>query len=248
MTQDKIKRIHQIYSWVLSAVLVIIAVLVILSCLDIYHSSSHPYNAESIALRFHRIAIPIYIGIVGIVGGIILNLVLPLPRQRVKSIITPRENMLRMRQKASIPPVKAEIKHRLLLKIVTAIIYVALMIYPVIYYFTPGRFTLETAHSATAFSTIITLGATFIGLVLCFCCQLLLNASYRRETSIYKQAMAHGQQAEKKDICCCRVHRWIQISIAAIAIIFVIVGIFNGGATDVLTKAVAICTECIGLG
>lgn len=36
--------------------------------------------------------------------------------------------------------------------------------------------------------------------------------------------------------------------IIAIAVIFIIVGINNGGAKDVLHKAINICTECIGLG
>ena len=36
--------------------------------------------------------------------------------------------------------------------------------------------------------------------------------------------------------------------ILAVAVVFVLIGIFNGGVADVLSKAVKICTECIGLG
>ncbi len=36
--------------------------------------------------------------------------------------------------------------------------------------------------------------------------------------------------------------------IFAVAVTFIILGIFNGGAHDVLVKAINICTECIGLG
>ena len=39
-----------------------------------------------------------------------------------------------------------------------------------------------------------------------------------------------------------------RLAILAVAIVFVIIGIFNGGMADVLAKAVKICTECIGLG
>lgn len=39
-----------------------------------------------------------------------------------------------------------------------------------------------------------------------------------------------------------------RISILVIAAIFIITGYFNGGAADVLQKAINICTECIGLG
>ena len=37
-------------------------------------------------------------------------------------------------------------------------------------------------------------------------------------------------------------------AVGVIAVTFIIVGIFNGGANDVLIKAINICTECIGLG
>lgn len=37
-------------------------------------------------------------------------------------------------------------------------------------------------------------------------------------------------------------------AIALVAVVLIVVGIFNGGATDVLQKAINICTECIGLG
>ncbi|MBR4539430.1 MAG: thioredoxin [Clostridia bacterium] len=36
--------------------------------------------------------------------------------------------------------------------------------------------------------------------------------------------------------------------ILAAAIVFIFLGIFNGSALDVLTKAINICSECIGLG
>jgi hypothetical protein len=36
--------------------------------------------------------------------------------------------------------------------------------------------------------------------------------------------------------------------IAVVGIVFVVLGILNGGMADVLGKAIRICTECIGLG
>jgi hypothetical protein len=40
----------------------------------------------------------------------------------------------------------------------------------------------------------------------------------------------------------------VRVIIFAVAVTFIILGIFNGGMADVLGKAVRICTECIGLG
>lgn len=40
----------------------------------------------------------------------------------------------------------------------------------------------------------------------------------------------------------------IRLILTAIALLFIILGVMNGGAKDVLIKAINICTECIGLG
>ncbi len=40
----------------------------------------------------------------------------------------------------------------------------------------------------------------------------------------------------------------IRYVILGAAVLFIILGVFNGGMADVLAKAVKICTECIGLG
>lgn len=39
-----------------------------------------------------------------------------------------------------------------------------------------------------------------------------------------------------------------QVSIILLAVVFIIIGVNNGGASDTLQKAINICTECIGLG
>lgn len=42
--------------------------------------------------------------------------------------------------------------------------------------------------------------------------------------------------------------RAVQLVILAAAIVFIVMGVANGSAHDVLVKAINICTECIGLG
>lgn len=39
-----------------------------------------------------------------------------------------------------------------------------------------------------------------------------------------------------------------RLTILVLAVVFIIIGTFNGGMADVLQKAINICTECIGLG
>lgn len=39
-----------------------------------------------------------------------------------------------------------------------------------------------------------------------------------------------------------------RLAVGVVAIVFIVLGAVNGGASDVLIKAIKICTECIGLG
>lgn len=40
----------------------------------------------------------------------------------------------------------------------------------------------------------------------------------------------------------------VRIAVGCVAVAFIVAGVFNRGASDVLQKAINICTECIGLG
>ncbi len=42
--------------------------------------------------------------------------------------------------------------------------------------------------------------------------------------------------------------RAVRAGILALGCVFIVLGVMNGGARDVLIKAINICTECIGLG
>ena len=40
----------------------------------------------------------------------------------------------------------------------------------------------------------------------------------------------------------------VRLVLAGAAVVFIVLGVMNGGLRDVLVKAINICTECIGLG
>ena len=253
MKQDTIKKIHRWYGRILAAILVALGILFILSCLDIYTSGPRPYSADAIALRFKRIAIPVIIGVIGATGGIALNLLLPLESKRQKGLSYPEDVMLRLRQKANIPSVQKEMKLRLVYRLSATICFVVLMIYPLIYFLTPEHFSISELNADIVHAIVVVLIPTAVGLALCWMCKVLINKSFQREASIYKSAIAEGS---RKDISKDTVPEprgrmmlpAIRLVVAVAAVVFVILGIFNGGAEDVLKKAIAICTECIGLG
>ncbi len=63
----------------------------------------------------------------------------------------------------------------------------------------------------------------------------------KRRTSIAQRVYYEAQPAGSRLI-------QLRTAILVIAIIFIVLGVMNGGLRDVLVKAINICTECIGLG
>lgn len=71
------KRIHLIYSIALSAALVITGICLCVACLGIYLSGEQPFSREAVAAAFRYIAVPVYLCIALVIGGLILDAVYP---------------------------------------------------------------------------------------------------------------------------------------------------------------------------
>ena len=78
-------RIHLVYGICLGALIVAVGVCFALSCLSIYESGDSPFTRESISAHFSRIAVPTWLCILGVIGGGVLSLALPLEGAKVKS-------------------------------------------------------------------------------------------------------------------------------------------------------------------
>lgn len=258
MSQEKIKKIHLIYGCILSVLLIAVGITLIMSCLDIYNSGDRPYSPASIGAHFQQIAILVYLTIVAVAGGIALKLLLPLVSKRPKGIIDEKVFLQRQQRKAGTltgtfeEEAAKEVITRKALKIGTAVIFTALMIYPLIYFMDIDHFTVQNLNADIIKALSIALIPAAIGLILCFICKELSKKSILKETAIYKNAIAEGCYAASNEARPAKTTgnkiAFLRGAIVAIAIVFIIVGIFNGGADDVLLKAIAICTECIGLG
>lgn len=258
MPQEKVKKIHLIYGCIAAVLIVAVGIALILSCLDIYHSGPRPYNPESIGVRFDQIAVLVYVCIAVILGGIVLNLLLPLEKKRPKAIRDDMAVLNRLKEKAGVlddvnaRAARKEVTLRRTLRLVTALVFVGLMVYPAIYFMDATHFTIVNLNQDIAKAVTVALIPAVIGLLLCFGCSMLESKSIQREVRIYKNVIAANKVQTASPAATPEGKKtWlvpVRCVILAAAICFIIIGVFNGGAKDVLDKAVAICTECIGLG
>ena len=107
------KRIHKIYGIVLSAVLIIAGICLIAACVGIYLSGDKPFSPASVAAAFSGIAIPVYLCLALIVGGLILDGFFPeevkkLPAEKLIEEANTREEEFNVWYR--IPPRKGDTK------------------------------------------------------------------------------------------------------------------------------------------
>jgi hypothetical protein len=116
-----------------------------------------------------------------------------------------------------------------------------------------AEFTVENLNAdvKAAFAVVLPLSAIAVGIhvprlyVAEVSCEreLRLTKEYVKANMIPK-AEESPEKVEKRE----NIAIIVKCAVFAVAVIFIMLGIVNGGMDDVLAKAVKICTECIGLG
>ena len=263
MNENKIKRLHLIYACVLSGLLLVTSVLFIVSCIGIYHSGDRPFTRESIGIAFRRIAPVVYVTLAAIVGAIVIKLALPY-NKKSKGNIPLSMTLHRLSKRCPLDMCgeleRAKIeRERAIRRILTyggAAIIALSLIFSLIYVLTPGRFPYEDVNEEVATAVVVVFAFFLQSLIYALACSFYINASYAREIEYIKEATARlaseGIKVAPIEETECPTKKKITLIarcvIPVVAIVFIILGISNGGMNDVLQKAVRICTECIGMG
>lgn len=256
MKQEKIKRIHLVYRIVLSVAIVATGLLLMGACLQIYLSGGEQiYTPEKVAVSFGRIAVPVYICLGLIAGSIVLQLVLwqtPGKAPKTRHPAMQCKRLLNTRDPRQADPEKQAAirtlrRGRLALQLVC--IFLCACFFGLFVFFALVNSTFyPDAADATAY--VKSLMSVFSPCVtLCLGCGIL-TVSLRRQIdekliALYKQCppLPQPKSAGKQT--------WViavRCAVLGLAVAAMIYGLATGGWQDVLTKAVNICTECVGLG
>ena len=260
---DKTKdRVRLGYSIALSAILVVLGILFISSCYSIYKSGVSPFTRESIGKAFSKIAIPTYLTIVAVIGGFVIHLAMPKDEPKLVGLRTPSVVLKTLSAKVNI------LKERKLRKILTLAFAVLLVLeatVPLFYLLNPanfpgvsGEYNAEILHGMLVYLAFLSPAIVYSVVY-----TVLFDLSCKREIELSKAAikvLPKGTLAEEDSTCpLCRAVGYlkknekpiilgVRIALVGCALLFIVLGVRNGGMTDVLNKAIKICTECIGLG
>ena len=239
MSEEKSLKVSLILRWVTAALILGLGVLLIISCVSIYVSGDRPFSREIIAAKFDSIAWLVYLFIAVIVAAAVF----PGNKPRAKAVRDDAETLKRLRAKVGGSSTREQ-SLRTIYYCVCAAIICCIAIYPVCYFLNPANFTITNLNSDVIKAAVIALSAAVLSLIAVYISSSLASASICREIAILKKL--------PEQECVTTVRKSpknaIRIGILLLAIVFIVMGIFNEGVADVLGKAIRICTECIGLG
>lgn len=268
----KQERIRLIYAVFLSLFIVAIGITLIAVAADIYYSGKGTgviYSREIVGEKLKLLSIPLVFLIAAVIAGAIFPLVIKKPAQDNKEAALKKLT-------ARIPSGGGEAfkaaesnfnkvkKIRLIIWLAALGVVLASAIACLVYLCITANFKGENSEGIYAEilkMVAIFLPLTLVSIIVCAAVSIYNGVLVGKQLKAAKAMIADGngekrepsdlskKAAAMKEIASSKITLLvIRIALFIFAVTFIILGIFNGGADDVLGKAVAICQECIGIG
>ena len=254
MASERILKLRRLYRIVLCCAIVLSGILLMAACVGIYASGDAPFSRETVAQAFSAIALPLCLTAALLVAEPVLQHFFPLPAPKsapAKQLSAQRRRLLQKADPDCAPdPLRACIeaeqalrtRHRRICALILtgcAVVFLA--------------YALDGSHFHTADingSMLRAMSRLLPCLTAAFCAALYgvraRGKSLQREIELLKQCPKRTAPAQPSPRASSggKIRFALLLAAAALAVF----GFCTGGTADVLTKAVNICTECIGLG
>lgn len=252
-------QVKKTIRWLTAAALLFILVLLAWQCIDIYIDGnaasnldengvhiSNVFSMEDVIRRLKSLAVPLLSGIVLTCISVFIH------AQHKHNPSIPSlssENQLRLlRARVSELPnaSRRETRIRLIIRGISALIVLVECVFCFTYLLNQNNFLswdLEYVMGNMMLAISPHVIVSFL---------VLMAASYAIHHSCIRE-IEHLKKADKHALPSTDIKKQLPLQpmrfiMYAIAILFIVLGIVNGGLHDVLVKAINICTECIGLG
>ena len=248
------------YKILLSVSLIVVGLLMIILCVDIYASGDAPFSRETVEAALESIIIPIIICTLLVAASFfisIFNLDSDIPQHSIPgeyalSIVTRSYDLSKL-DEAAVKLISDERQKRKTLFassiVLSAFCGVCILSYLVCF----AELTVENLNSDVLASLIVVLPCVILLFTFFEVAGLALSKSIEKERalildSVSKMSEKPIKKTTKSSKASTKAVNIVRISLFALALTFIALGVFNGGMDDVLQKAIKICTECIGLG
>ena len=256
MTDQRAGSLRRIYGIALSAVLVITGICLMVQCCRIYFTGEGIFSREIVAAHFSPIAVPVYLCLAMVILGFVLDIFLP--SSDAKKAVDKNYGLIleKLHAKTDLDACEEAVRNavtkeqqtRKCHKLVSTLLLISFSIKFLIYALNGNNF-----HQREITESLIQAMYHLIpSIVLPF--GYAVFAAYHRKASILREiellkSAGSNRAPVSKEIKnhdkITTVSRW---AVLVLAVAILVYGYMAGGTADVLTKAINICTECVGLG
>jgi len=257
MPEKRKQYIHLLYGIALSAMLAVSAILLMVACVGICRSGEQPFSPESVAAAFSPIAIPVLCTAALVIIGFVLDLFLPKTDKKTAVPTQYSMTLKRMRKRADLGQADADTLRRIsaqqqtrkLHKLISAGLLVAGSIVFLCYALQKDAFHPTQINDSVIRAMAVLLPCMAVPFGYAIFAAFHARVSIKKEIELLKQLptrpAASDEEASQRERNTIASARSLLLCIGAAALIY---GLLSGGTADVLTKAINICTECVGLG
>lgn len=256
MKKEALNKLHFIYNILLSILIVISGICLIAGCLSIYYSGKQPYSREAVATVFSKISFPVYLCLFMTVIGLIWEFISPVISKKSKPQINRKFILQNLYSKKDFDALSDDIKlsvskEKNLRKthsiIRTVIILISSVIF-LIYALNPANFHQSEINGSMIKAMFWLIPCLAVSFAYSLFTAFFIDKSLKREAELIKQAPTAQENEKAITVASTKKLNILRILLLVLSIAVLLYGFFTGGFADVLTKAVNICTECIGLG
>ncbi len=249
MTTKQKDALHRVYGIITGAVTVLAAVCLGVQCVQVYRGGS--FSREAVAGAFAPIAVPVYACLALVAGGLILDAVLP--RERKKTFDKqPAFTLRRLLEGFDVTACDSGITQGLFREresrrkcaLLCGAVQAAAAVVFLIYALNGSNFHRTEINGSMIRACAVFLPCLAVSFAAGVFSQYHSKRSMEREIALLKAA----PKGEKPPKGLEKSLLFWKLGLLALAAVLITVGYAGGGFQDVLTKAVNICTECIGLG
>lgn len=258
---DKTKKILRIvYDIAITAALAAAGVCLIAACVAIYRSGpnpgDHPFTREVVAAHFAPIALPVWVCIGLAAVGLILRPLLPASPAPKADMTATALKRLTVRTDLSACPAELKaavekerrlrrVHHRITLGLF--LIGAAVFLW---YALDMDHFHISQISPAMTAAMWVLLPCMGIPFSYGVFAAYFGRCSQKRELTLLKQAPAEAVSPSPAPMEAVKTRAvlFLRCALVGLALGLLVGGFVKGGWMDVLTKAINICTECIGLG
>ena len=257
MKKETVKHIRLVYGILLGVLIVVTGICLMAACISIYRSGGDQiYTAEKVTLAFSEISGLVYWCLVMIVLGFILDFALPntdRKRKPEKNYAAILERLLAKRDITTAPAqTQQAIAKQWQLRRRNTLLSLALLgigsIGFLIYGANPSNYHQTEINDSMVKAVAILFACLAVPFAFAVFAAYRSRISLQREIELVKTIPAGEKKTQEAEAPRDRGVAFARGLILTVAVIFLVYGFLAGGTADVLTKAVNICTECVGLG